>query len=67
MKFADLKLAPPVRKPRPKRVRLPSRRFTCAIPSRSWVLETGLTGPELTRAYVAEFERLNHFIPTTEG
>ena len=69
MNFADLKLAPPVkaRKPRAKRVRLPSRRFTCAIPSKSWVLETGLTGPELTRAYVAEFERLNYFVPTTEG
>lgn len=54
---------------RAKRVRLPSRRFTCIIPPKSWVEQTSrrLKGPELTRAYVAEFERLNHFIPTTEG
>ena len=56
-------------KPRAKRVRLPSRRYTCVVPSKEWVaraIALGLTGPALTRAYVAEFERLNHFIPTTE-
>lgn len=52
-----------------QRVRLPARRYTCIVPSKEWVaraMALGLKGPALTRAYVAEFERLNHFIPTTE-
>ncbi len=52
--------------------------FKCKVPDAAFVertasvvkaqvYEDGSSSPELTRAYVAEFERLNHFVPTEVG